>query len=161
MAFGNPVTDFANALPDGTAGYIIAIDLKANLMRVVSQVQVQDTVSGAYSAPVVTETSQQSFFDLVNSSSAPDVAFFQTSTELFVFLNGTTYPYVATNRIAFIFWRNTIQLILATDNIDVPQEAMNLLKALTLRFVKQNAAKRVEFDLSQSIITEKSKLKLT
>jgi len=158
-AFGNAISDF-QVVAQSSYGYIIAIDLSANRMRQVTQLQMM-TASLVFGTPIISPVNIEVLLGYLASSAAPSVAFTQTNTTLYVFIKATSYPIANANRIGLFYDANYTPGELTTDTLDIPVEARGLLRALTLKNIKVNAGKRIEFDVSQAIVREKRKLGLT
>jgi hypothetical protein len=114
-----------------------------------------------FGTPVKAPVSLDILLGYLNSSGAPDIAFCDMSQTLHVFFKAATYPADQANRIGILFHRNVIPLAATSDGVDAPQEAHELVKAFTLRSLKQDKGELIEFDLNQAIVREKAKLGLT
>jgi hypothetical protein len=158
-AFGNAVADFQVVAQSGT-GYIIAIDLSANRVRTVTQVQLM-TAGLVFGTPIISQVNIEVLLGYLNASGAPAVAFTQTASTLYVFIKESSYPSAQANRIGLFFDANYTPGTVTTDFLDIPAEAKGLLKALTLKIIKQNAGRRTDLDITQPIVREKKSLGLT
>ena len=159
-AFGNAVADFQIVAQSPTAGYIIAIDLSANLIDTVKQVQGMDSTV-TFGTPVVSGVTIDVLLGYLASSSPPPLAWSQTANTLYVFFSEAKYPAAQANRVGIFFDRNTIPLTADTDFVDVPEQYHQLVVFTVIKETKQRAGKRLEFDDSQNIVAEKTRLGLT
>jgi len=157
MPFGNSITDFTRVAA-GTTANVLAVSLLANRLHKIRSVQLKST-AGAYSETVTSPLSVPELFKLLNSADPPDVAFAQTATVVYVFLNATTYPWASTNEIGFFYWTNAIPVgSLVSGKLDIPQAGRGFLKAIVIRMDSETKRIRTEWPVHQNVIREKKRL---
>lgn len=158
-AFGNAVSDF-QIVAQSSNGYIIAVDLSANRVRQVTQVQMMSQAL-VFGTPIINPVNIETLLGYLALSGSPAVAFTQTDGTLYVFIKESSYPIASASRIGLFYDANYAPATLTTDFLDIPTEAKGLLRAIAIKNVKLNSGQRVEFDVSQAIVREKRALGLT
>lgn len=158
--FGNKINDFTNVAPNGATGYVVAIPLKANYLRTIYSIQMQDAAN-EFSEVITAKQSYAQLFGNLSASNPPDFAMYQAATTLYVYLKSSVYPYGATVHIGIAFDRDVVPLATVDDYVDVRSDKMNLFKAYLLKRAIELQGKRVEFDITQNIIRQKAALRLS
>lgn len=160
MAFGNAITDFVISAPQGANGGIVVVSLLANRMRKVYSVQMQ-SAAGLYSKPVTAEVEESILYSYLADANAPDFAYAQTSTTLYIFVKTGVYdPTNSTVRVGIVYDRNAIPVTAVGSYRDIPQEARELGMALLKEYIRTVNGDRVELDVSNAIGRELAQLGL-
>jgi hypothetical protein len=159
--FGNAITDGA-VVSTGTYGYIVRFAVGTQEVNSVLAIQMQNaagtpTVLSAVVKAAVDQSILAGYPELIT---CPDLAFCLTGQNLDVFLKTATYPYAATNRLGFWFYRDGLNVALAGDKIDVPQEARELFKLMSLREGYVFLGKNPQYDIEAMIDEQKQLLGL-
>ena len=157
MAFGNIVTSGVQAAV-GSNGYVASFDLTNQEPQRVFQVQAENT--GVLSTPVTSVVALDVLFGYPENSSPPDLAFAQNGNTVYVFFKTSKYPFTSSSRVAFWFYRNAKNVTGTTSKLDIPQEARELMKAMTLEKLYNDLGKPVLFDTQETIRLEKADLGL-
>jgi len=142
----------------GTNGYVASFDLINYEPQRVFQVQAER--NGVLSTPAKDTVSLDKLFGYPENSSPPDLAFAQSGNIVYVFFNGSKYPFDSTSRVAFWFFRNALNVTTATDKLDIPQEARELFKAIVLDKMFNLLQRPTPFEILETIRLEKEDLKL-
>jgi hypothetical protein len=158
MAFGNPVTD-GERVAIGTYGYVLKFNLKPQEPAAVTRVQLQLSATNALSTPSTTPSTMDTVFSLPSSTqTAVDFAWVATGNTVYVFVRTAVYAFVSTTRIAFWLMRNAMNVVLTSDEVDVPQEARPLLVRMCQELLCLVEGRRVPFEVQDAVRAEKARL---
>jgi hypothetical protein len=158
--FGNPVTDGAQVLIGGV-GYVVAFDLSNQNIDKIKAVQLyKSDVPISVGEHTEEASSRNDLFMYTSNTAAPDVAFYQEGTIVYVFVKDSVFPYVAENRIAFWFTTHASASLNTNSRISVPSSARSLLKAYVKLAIYEDEGGRIPAEIEEDVRKQKAALGL-
>jgi hypothetical protein len=158
--FGYAVTS-GTLVAHGTYGAIVRFNISNLEPRQVTQVQLQLTEgTDRLSLPQPSSVGQATLSAYPEDASCPDFAWCQNGDMLDVFLKISIYPMNHYTRMGIWFYRNCVNLLSATNKLDVPQESKDMALAMAVKSAYLLKGKNVPAGIDEQINAEQTRLGL-
>jgi hypothetical protein len=155
---GTPVT-YLPKFAEGTNGFIVVCDLDDLFINAIDFVQFG--IDGDTTATLNVEegVDLKTLNSYLESATAPNAAWAKSSSLLYLFFNTSVYSYLNTNIFVVYGTRSGIPITNLDDNIDVPEQHLELYTKYVIREAAELQGKLVPPSIKKDIEELENKLR--